>query len=130
MRIISLFKIFCMKDLYYVMKIMVSWMTLDELEGARTRRYFIDRSGTKDMKQFKYRKPFGNNFRYIHQVDNHNNWRHALISLKKTWETKFWPDRNFAWYIVVSEVNTVLASGHFQNDGVVQPSMIFGELWQ
>ena len=63
MRIISLFKIFCMKEPYYVMKIMVSWMTLDELEGGRTRIYFIDRSGTKDTKQFKYWKPFGNNFR-------------------------------------------------------------------
>ena len=84
MRIISLFKIFCMKDLYYVMKIMVSWMTLDELEGARTRRYFIDRSGTKDMKQFKYRKPFGNNFRYIHQVYNHNKQINASIHLGRT----------------------------------------------
>ena len=49
----KLFKTFCMKDPDYVMKIMVSWMTLDELEGARTRRYFIARSGKKGSKQFK-----------------------------------------------------------------------------
>ena len=36
---ITLLKIFCMKDLDYVMKIMVSWMTLDELEEARTKKY-------------------------------------------------------------------------------------------
>ena len=30
-----------MKEPDYVMKIMASWMTLDELEGARTRRYLI-----------------------------------------------------------------------------------------
>ena len=62
------FRIFCMKEPDYVMNIMVSWMTLDELEGAKTRRYFIDRSGTKETKQFTYRQPFGIHFRYRHQV--------------------------------------------------------------
>ena len=85
-----------MRDPDYVRKIMVIWMTLDELEGARTRRDFIDISWTKDMKQFTYRKPFGNNFRYIHQLEDHNNWRHAPISLKGTWATNFCPDHNFA----------------------------------
>ena len=32
------FGIFCLKDPVYVMKIMESWMTLDVLEGANTRR--------------------------------------------------------------------------------------------
>ena len=70
------------------------------------------------------------NFRYRHQVDDHNNQRHKPISLDRTWATKFWPTRNFAWSLAVSEFNTALASGHFQNDGVVQPSLDFGELWQ
>ena len=39
--------------------------------------------------------------------------------------TKFWPDHNFSWYLVVLEVNTALASGHLKNDGVVQPSLDF-----
>ena len=39
------FQIFCMKEPDYVMNIMVSWMTLRELEGAKTRRDFIDSSG-------------------------------------------------------------------------------------
>ena len=50
---------------------------------------------------------------------------HATISLERTWTTKFWPDRNFAWYLAVLEVNTDIASGHFKNDGVVQPSLDF-----
>ena len=45
---------FFMKEPYYLMKIVASWMTLDELEGARTRRYFIDISGTKETNQFTY----------------------------------------------------------------------------
>ena len=58
-------------------------------------------------------------------MDNHNNQRHAPISLERTWATKFWPDHNFAWYLAVSKINTALSSGHFQNDGVVQPSLNF-----
>ena len=73
----KLFKIFCMKEPDCVMKIMASWMAIDELEGARTRKYFIDISSTKERKQFTYRKPFMLHFRYIHQVDNHNNQTHA-----------------------------------------------------
>ena len=44
----KLFKIFCMKDPDNLTKIMASCMTLDELEGARTREYFIDSSRTND----------------------------------------------------------------------------------
>ena len=44
-----------MKESDYVMKIMASWITLDELSGARKRKYFIDISGTKETKQFTYR---------------------------------------------------------------------------
>ena len=66
----KLFKVFFMKDPNYVMKIMSSWVTLDELEGARTRRDFIERSGTKDTKQSTYWQPIGIRFRYIPQVGN------------------------------------------------------------
>ena len=44
----KLFIVFCVKDTYYLMKIMASWMTIDALEGAKTRRDFIYRSGMKD----------------------------------------------------------------------------------
>ena len=57
----------------YVTKIMASCMTLDYLEGTKTRIYFIDRNGTKEADKFTYWKPFGINFRYIQQVDDHNN---------------------------------------------------------
>ena len=50
----NLFEIFCMKEPYYGMKRMTSCMTLDELEGARTRIDFIDSSGTKESKKFTY----------------------------------------------------------------------------
>ena len=90
----KLFKIFCMKEPDFVMKIMVSWMKLDELEGASTGRYFIDSSGTKETKQFTYRQQFWLHLRYIYQVNSHNNQRHAPISLCITWGTRLWPDHN------------------------------------
>ena len=107
------------------MKIMASWMTLDYLQGARTIRGFIDSSGKKQTSKFTYRNPFGLNFKYRHQVDDDNNHRHVPIYLKMTWATKFCPGRKIAWYLAVSEVNIALASGHFQNYGVLQPSLDF-----
>ena len=88
----NLFKMFFMKDLYYVTRIMVIRMKLDELEGARTGRYFMGRSETKETNQFTQREKFGINFRYKHQVENQNNWRHAPIYLEGAWATKLCPD--------------------------------------
>ena len=121
----KLFLILYMKDPDYVTKIMASWMTLDELQVTKTRRDFIDRGGTKETKQFTHRHLFGIHFSYRHQLDDHKNWRHTPIYLDTTWETRFWPDCNLAWYISVSEVNTALASDNFQNYGVVPPSIDF-----
>ena len=90
-----------MKDPDYVMKIVASWMTLDELEGARTRGYFINRSGTNETKQFTYHQPFRINFTYRHKVDDHNNRRHAPIYLERIWETNFCSDHNFSLYLSI-----------------------------
>ena len=121
----KLLKIFWMKETDYVMKIMVSWMALDALEGARTRIYFTYISGTNDTKQSTYQHKFGIHFRYRHQLDDHNNQTHVPISLDRTWTTKFLPDCKFSWYLSVFEVNTDLASGQFKNYGIVQPSLDF-----
>ena len=72
-----------MKDPYYLMNIVESWMTLDELEDSKTRRYFIDISGTKEENIFTYRQPFGLHLKYRHQVYDHNNQVHALIYLER-----------------------------------------------
>ena len=47
----KLFKIFCMKKPDYVMKIMASLITLDELEGASTRTDLIYSSETNYKNQ-------------------------------------------------------------------------------
>ena len=78
------------------MKIMATWMALEELDGADIRWEYKERDGESVARLFKYCQPFGLHFRYCHQVDDHNNRRHAPISIERTWATKFCPDRNFA----------------------------------
>ena len=89
-------QIFCIKYPNYVMKIMVSWVTLYELEGAKTRRDFIDSSDMKETKLFKNQHLFVIHFKYRYQGYYHKNWRGSLVSLERTWTTKFWPDHNCA----------------------------------
>ena len=96
------------------MKIMATCMTLEELDGADTRQEYKGWYGESLARLFKYCHLFGLHFRYRHQVDDQNNRRHAHISIERTWATKFWPDRNFAWYLAVTEVNTALADGNFR----------------
>ena len=57
------FKIFCFKDPEYVMQIMATWMTLEELDGSDTRQEYKGRYGESLARLFKYRQPFGLHFR-------------------------------------------------------------------
>ena len=99
------------------MKTMATWMTLEDLDGADTRREYKGRYGQSLTRPSKYRQPFGLHFHYCHQVNYHNNIIHATISIESTWATKFWPDRNFAWYLDVAEVNKALADWNFRKCG-------------
>ena len=71
------------------MDIMELWMNLDELEGANTKRNYKGRDGESLVKSFKYRQPFGLNFRYNNQVDNKKNRLQYPISLDRTWDNIF-----------------------------------------
>ena len=117
------FKTFCFKEPEYVMNIMATWMTLEELDGSENRQEYKGRDGEYLTRLFKYCQPFGLHFRYRHPVDNHSNRRHAPISIERTWATKFWTDRNFAWHLAVTEVNTALADGHFRKGGKLIPTL-------
>ena len=64
------FKIFCFKEPEYVMKIMATWMTLEELDRADTRQEYKGRDGESLTRIFNYRQPFDLQFLYLHQVDD------------------------------------------------------------
>ena len=95
------------------------------MDGADTRREYKGRDGDSLARKFKYCHPLGLHFRYRHPLDYHNNIIHAPISIERIWATKFWSDRNFAWYLAVTEVNTALADGHFRKGGKLIPTLQF-----
>ena len=119
------FKMFCFKGPEYVINIMAAWMTLEELDRADTRREYKGQDGESLARLFKYRHLFCLQFRYRHQVDDQNNRIHAPISIERTWSTKLCPDRNFEWYLAVTEVNMALADGHFRKGGRLIPTLQF-----
>ena len=119
------FNIFCFKESEYVVNIMATWMTFEELGGADTRREYKGRDGQSLVRQIKLRQTSGLHFLYHHQVDYHNNRKNYPISIESTWATKFWPNRNFAWYLAVTEVNMALADGHFRKGRKMIPTLQF-----
>ena len=118
-------RIFCFKEPEDVSKTMASRITLEDLEGAYTRNEYKGRDSQFLLKLLEYRHPFALNFWYQLQVDDHSNRRHSPILLERTWETKFWPDRNFTWYLVVTEMNTTLADGYFRCGENLVPTFQF-----
>ena len=119
------FKKKCFKKKVNIMKIMATWIKIEEFEGADTRREYKGRGGESLVRQLKYWQPFGLHFRYRHQVDDHNNRRNAPIPIERTWATKFWTDRNFTWYLSVTDVNMALEDGHFHKGGQLIPILQF-----
>ena len=57
------FCFFCFKSSDYVINIMASWMTLDDMKGGKTRCNYKGRDGESLMKIFKFQQPFGFHFR-------------------------------------------------------------------
>ena len=52
------FKINCTKEPYYVMKLMASWMTLNDLEGESNKSYWKE-NGVRKPKECFCKQPFG-----------------------------------------------------------------------
>jgi len=114
------FFIHCFKEPNYVMKIMATWMTLDEFGGG-TKRKWKGADGRAIEKKLKYKQPFGMHFLHRHWVDDHNNRRHKPILFETSWKTKYLPDRNFSHYVAITEANAILAHGHWTLGGNVEP---------
>ena len=81
--------------------------------------------GVNTTKTFCYEQPFGMQKKFIHQFDGNNNRQNSPISVERTWATKFWEDRNCAYYLATSEVSTNLVWGHFKKDGKVDATLDF-----
>ena len=95
------FFVHCQKEEKYVTKIMSTHGTLSEVPAHQT---FWKVHGQQIT--FWYPEPiFGHN-RAKHWVDDHNNHRHDPIDLAEGWQTKWWLNWQYSFFLALSEVNT------------------------
>jgi hypothetical protein len=115
------FKIFCMKEEVFVMKLMATYGALRSIDGGLTQRSVTRRSGTRKNVSFVYTEPFSNHFQFRHQDEDHNNAQYSPISLEESVNTKDWKIRVFSSILAVAEVNVQLAHSIFsQSDALSQ----------
>ena len=107
------FTIHCFKEPDYVMQLMATYGTDEEMEDGKTQRTTINNDGERTMVNFKYRELFYNHFKYRNLVDLHNQCRHQPLSLESIWATRRWPNRVFCFLIAITEVNVKLAAEYF-----------------
>ena len=118
------FHILFLKETEFVMDIMAQWMTLGELGRANTKHNYKGRDGDPPVKKSNIGICLDCTFSTIIR-QTVTTIGATLIYHQSTWDTNFWPDRKFVWYLVVTEVNTALASRHFQNGGDIMPNLSF-----
>ena len=82
-----------LQDPKYVMLMMKTNGTLDNLEGSDTHQRYKGTGGELVTKLLNYREVFGNHFNYRHKVDNNNNQRHSPISVERAYATRYWTDQ-------------------------------------
>ena len=87
----------------YVTKFMSTFGCLNVVGGHNAYRTLKD--GTQV--RWVYIEPTSRHNRAKHWVDDVNNRRHAPIDLAEAWRTKWWPNRQFTFFLSVAEVNAV-----------------------
>ena len=75
------FFVHCMKDADYVIKIMSTYGTLNEVETAQTSRRVKGTLGGEERAVFCYTEPFAAYNKAKHWVDDNNNRRYDPISI-------------------------------------------------
>ena len=88
---------------------MATYGSIGQTEYEATR--YIEE--TKEQVHFRLNDVFANHFKYRHAVDDHNHLRHQIPSIEDTWATHFWPNRQFAFLLAISEVNAYKAFKYF-----------------
>ena len=80
------------------------------VEDHETRRQSNDGSYV----HFKYPQPISRHNWSKNWVDDANNCIHDTISLSDTWRKKYWPNRQFTFFLSVAETNEVSAQAQAQ----------------
>ena len=77
-----------MKEPDYVMWMMATGGLLDANESCRMASHHWNNGGVEVSWTFQYTCPFDWHFWYRHAVEDHNNLRHGLPSIKDSWRTQ------------------------------------------
>jgi hypothetical protein len=120
------FFVHCTHDADYVTKIMSTHKVLQETQDHLT-WCFVD----GEWKTFKYAAPFSCHNRAKHWVDDVNNCRHDPTGLEEVWRTKWWPNLQFPFLLLVAEVNCMQARARRRKE-VAEPTLTFRknlEMW-
>ena len=113
------FHVFCLKEEDYVMKLMSTYGTLEI--GSETKR--ILSNGCKP--NFRYTEVFDNHFKGRHAVDNNNKQRMQPIALEETWDTEFWENRVFSFFLATTAANAQYAFQYFGIDKIKETVIKF-----
>ena len=76
-----------------MMFMMTTCGTLERFEGSDTHQRYKGADGELVTKRFNYCEIFEYHFNHRHKFDDNNNWGHSPISVERTWDTKYWPNR-------------------------------------
>ncbi len=90
------FHIFAMKEQDYMMMLMSTYGSLNEMTKGDTAHTWTNPAGESVTKRFKGWEPFFNHFKFRYGIDDHNAKRLSPISIEETWATKWWPNRVLA----------------------------------
>lgn len=102
----AILDIHCLKEPDYVMMLMATFGTQERVGQEN----FRNLPNHQRVTTFRYPELFYNHYHYRHAVDDHNNRRHAPVSIEKTWTTNWWPHRVFAFILLaITEVNVMKA---------------------
>lgn len=110
------------KEPDYVMMLMSTYGTIERM-GEVKHRTLADNSRVS----FQYPELVFNQYKYHHCVDDNNNRRQSPISIERTWDTKYWPNRIFAFLLAVTEVNVNLILMNIYNSEATE-QLVFRKL--
>ncbi len=102
-----------MKESGYVMRMMATGGLLDANESCRMASCRWNNGGVEVSRTFQNTCPFDWHFWYRHAVDDHNNLRHGLPSIKDSWRTQRWETCVFLFILAITEVNAFLCIRYF-----------------
>ena len=97
-----------LKEPLYVMKMMATGGPLISNESCQEQKCWFKEDGAEVECTFQFSLPYDWNYKYRHNIDDHNNVRHSLPLVEGTIITTRWEMRVFSFLLAVFEVNAFL----------------------